>query len=252
MEIISSPFNGSLRKYWRRRRYQRLDGAITSKKSRRIARLGGKSNVGHLNNASVFGGRRIPKARQVQMVSSSEEIDPRFLIEIYKALDDLLFKGTLFGLALPYSSTTLSNSLPQLHLLSENMEILSSPFHGSLKRYWRRRRYQRLNGAITGKNSMKIARLGGKSRRFWKIRAFPKLRLKIVSPIKLLARLRDGYINMMLGLESNVGYLNNASVFGDRRIPKARQVQMVSTSEEFDPRFLFEIYKSLMASSEFA
>ncbi|KAF8390085.1 hypothetical protein HHK36_024606 [Tetracentron sinense] len=120
------------------------------------------------------------------------------------------------------------------------MEILSSPFHGSLKRYWRGRRYQRLDGAITGKKSMKIARLGAKSRRFWKIRAFPKLRLKIVSPIKLLVRLRDGYINMMLGLESNVGYLNNASVFGDGRILKARQVQMASSSEEFSSLFLMK------------
>ncbi|KAF9623470.1 hypothetical protein IFM89_003054 [Coptis chinensis] len=82
-----------------------------------------------------------------------------------------------------------------------------------LKRYWRARRYQRLDGTITSKKNMQVARLGGKRKRSWRIRAIPKLKLrfKLVSPIKVLATLRDAYINMMIGLEGKVGVLNGTN-----------------------------------------
>ncbi|KAF9623467.1 hypothetical protein IFM89_003051 [Coptis chinensis] len=133
------------------------------------------------------------------------------------------------------------------------MEIISYPFNGSLKRYWRRRRYQRLDGAVTGKN-MKVARLGGKRKSFWRVRTIPKLKwgFKIVSPIKLLRKVRDAYMNMMLGLAGNVGYLNGDNFFGGKRIPKARTISKASKVEEFETKLIFEIYKALMASRELA
>ncbi|PIA63671.1 hypothetical protein AQUCO_00201190v1 [Aquilegia coerulea] len=132
------------------------------------------------------------------------------------------------------------------------MELISSPFSGSIKRNWRRRQYQRLDGSVNREDTMKIARLGGKRKRLWRIRAIRKLKLgfKTVSPINLLAKLRDSYINMMLGIAGNVGSLNCDSFFGGKRIPKARTVRKVSKAEEFETKLVYEIYKALMASRE--
>lgn len=60
-------------------------------------------------------------------------------------------------------------------------------------------------------------------------------------------------MNMMLNLAGNVGYLSTGNVFGEKRIPKARQAPVVYSSEEVERRLIFEIYKalqSLQASSE--
>ncbi|PIA63672.1 hypothetical protein AQUCO_00201191v1 [Aquilegia coerulea] len=136
------------------------------------------------------------------------------------------------------------------------MEMNSTiAIYGSLKRFWRRRQYQRLDG--TNKKNMNVARLGGKRKSFWRIRAIPKLKLKlkIVSPIKMLAKLRDAYINMMLGLAGNVGSLNGDGFFGDKRIPKARKPSSSKVSKaagEYESKLIFEIYKALKASPEFA
>lgn len=44
-------------------------------------------NVGSLNTSKTFGGKRIPKARQVEaVVYSSREVEERLVLEIYKAL----------------------------------------------------------------------------------------------------------------------------------------------------------------------
>ncbi|KAF8399067.1 hypothetical protein HHK36_014933 [Tetracentron sinense] len=151
----------------------------------------------------------------------------------------------------PRQLPTLSLSLSTYK--KKKMEKLESPFYGSLKRYWRRRRYQRLDGTVTSKKTVKMARFrGGNNKRFWRIRVIPKLRLKIVSPLKLLGRLRDAYVNMMLGLAGNVRYFNSGNSFGDKRIPKARQVPMLSPYQDIDSRLVYEIYKSLMASRELA
>uniref|UniRef100_A0A5B7A7E7 Uncharacterized protein n=1 Tax=Davidia involucrata TaxID=16924 RepID=A0A5B7A7E7_DAVIN len=133
------------------------------------------------------------------------------------------------------------------------MEMFSKESSGSqLKRYWRRRQYQRLDGAAKSRKNVKIIKIGGSPRRrFWKIKAIPKLRLKIIaSPLKLWTKFKNAYMNMMLNLAGNVGTLNTGNVFGGKRIPKARQVY--STTDEFENRLLFEIYKALMASKELA
>lgn len=130
------------------------------------------------------------------------------------------------------------------------MEVVSTPHHGSLKRYWRRRQYHRLDGATGNKKNVRVTRFGGKARRAWKIKAIPKLRLKILSPLKLWGKLKDAYINMMLSVAGNNGALNNPNTFGARRIPKARKVPVVYSKDEFDGRLVYEIYKVLAASRE--
>ncbi|KAM7516333.1 hypothetical protein LguiA_005916 [Lonicera macranthoides] len=120
----------------------------------------------------------------------------------------------------------------------------------SSKTYWRRRRYQRLGGATNRKN-LKTVRFGGGPQRSWRIKVVPKLRLKavILSPFKIWSKLKNAYVNMMLNLAGKVGHSNNVNVFGEIRIPKARQVSKGYSSNEFENRLVFEIYKALAASS---
>ncbi|KAA8532640.1 hypothetical protein F0562_032544 [Nyssa sinensis] len=86
------------------------------------------------------------------------------------------------------------------------MVILPTAYFGNIKRYWRKRKYRRLDDA--NKKKQKIKRLGNKKRRVWKIRLVPKLRFKVVSPLKLLAKFHDAYIDMMIGLAAS----NNVSL----------------------------------------
>ncbi|XWS30758.1 hypothetical protein CRYUN_Cryun23aG0016500 [Craigia yunnanensis] len=132
------------------------------------------------------------------------------------------------------------------------MELLQKPIPGTLKRYWKRKQYQRLNGeVIKNKKNVKITRIRGGSQRFWRIKAIPKLRWKIAaSPIKFLTKLKNGYMNMMINLAGNVGYLNTENTFGGKQIPKARKVPMVYSSNEFEERLVYEIYKTLIANRE--
>ncbi|GMY18460.1 hypothetical protein FCV25MIE_13699 [Fagus crenata] len=122
------------------------------------------------------------------------------------------------------------------------METVPSTYYGNLKRYWRRRRYQRLNGANNNKRKLKITRLGGTARRLWRVRRTPKLTLiKVVSlsPIKLLAKFHDAYVKMMIRLVSNV------------KNPKDdRRISVVSSGEEVDGRFVLEIYKRIASTHE--
>ncbi|XVF71559.1 hypothetical protein PTKIN_Ptkin12aG0047900 [Pterospermum kingtungense] len=131
------------------------------------------------------------------------------------------------------------------------MELLQTPIPSTLKRYWRRKQYQRLNGEVANnKKSIKVTRIRGGSRRFWRIKAIPKLRWKIASPIKLLTKLKNAYMNMMINLVGNVGSLNTENTFGGKRIPKARKVPTAYSSSEFEERLVYEIYKSLVATRE--
>ncbi|XVE72132.1 hypothetical protein DITRI_Ditri11bG0014000 [Diplodiscus trichospermus] len=133
------------------------------------------------------------------------------------------------------------------------MELLQKPFPGTLKRYWRRRKYQRLNGEVTkSKKNIRITGVGGGSRRFWRIKAIPKLRWKIIasSPIKLLTKLKISYMNMMINLAGTVGHLNTENIFGGKRIPTARKVSTGHSRNEFEERLVYEISKALIATRE--
>ncbi|MBA0786103.1 hypothetical protein Gotri_026521 [Gossypium trilobum] len=62
--------------------------------------------------------------------------------------------------------------------------------------------------------------------------------------MKLLTKLKNGYMNMMLRLA------RTENQFGGKRIPKARKVALGYSSYEFDQRLVYEIYKNLSATHE--
>lgn len=96
------------------------------------------------------------------------------------------------------------------------------------------------------RKNMKVVKFGGNSKRGWKIRVAKKLKLKMsLSPLKLWKKIKTGYVNMMLNLGNG-----GSSVFGEKRIPQARQLQITYAPTEFENRLVLEIYKSLVASRE--
>lgn len=120
-------------------------------------------------------------------------------------------------------------------------------------------RYRRLGSGdglpVKGKKKkMKMIRLKG-TRRFWRIKAIPKLSLVVMrSPLKLLNKIKNAYIDFMLKLSGKVGggegSLIGDAAFGQKRIPKSRQVTHKFTMNEFEARLIFEISKVLVASRE--
>ncbi|KAL9424945.1 hypothetical protein AB3S75_031967 [Citrus x aurantiifolia] len=129
------------------------------------------------------------------------------------------------------------------------MELV--PNYSSVKRCWRRRGYQKLKDSR--KRNVRVVRLKGPptSSRCWRIKAVPKLCFKIfvASPLQLLTKFKNAYIRKMNNLAGTVGSLNTESVFGGKRIPKARQGEkVVYSNEEVENRLVLEIYKILVAS----
>lgn len=120
-----------------------------------------------------------------------------------------------------------------------------------MDRYWRRRDYQLL--AETGKDRRCI-RLGGNRRRVWKINAMRKIKLafKIVLQTKLVAKLRDAYLNMMLRLVGNINFLNGEGFSGKKRIAKGRGVIKISETDDFESKLILELYKEIKAAHELA
>ncbi|CAL1390677.1 unnamed protein product [Linum trigynum] len=137
------------------------------------------------------------------------------------------------------------------------MEIFGTKIHSTRDRYWRSKRYQKLQDGATRNKNVRIARLGdnnkgGGYKLVWKIKVVPKLRLRVVAaaPVKLAARLKNGYMDMMVRLAGSVGYLNTQMVFGNKRIPKARQVRMSATDDQFQRRIVYEMLKNISAAHE--
>ncbi|XP_019173009.1 PREDICTED: uncharacterized protein LOC109168440 [Ipomoea nil] len=129
------------------------------------------------------------------------------------------------------------------------MEVLSNPFkfNGAIKRALRRRKYSRVEGT---RKSVKVVRFG--SKRSWRIKAVPRLRWKMLSPVKLWTRIKNAYVKMMLSFAGNVGYLSGGAGNGieQKRIGRGRGAKMGYTTTEFENRLMYEIYKSLVPSME--
>ncbi|XP_031108370.1 uncharacterized protein LOC116012835 [Ipomoea triloba] len=129
------------------------------------------------------------------------------------------------------------------------MEVVMNPFkfNGAIKRAWRRRKYRRVEGT---RKSVKVVRFG--SKRSWRIKAVPKLRWKMLSPVKLWTRLKNAYVKMMLSFAGNVGYLGAGAGNGieQKRIAGGKGKKMGYTTTEFENRLMYEIYKSLVPSME--
>ncbi|XP_004152233.1 uncharacterized protein LOC101222359 [Cucumis sativus] len=127
---------------------------------------------------------------------------------------------------------------------------VSEKWYQGLRRYWKRKNYKKLNGSSRRRRRLAQVELGSTRntrRRFWRIKISPKFRFlrKIPSPKKLLLRLRDAYVNMMLGFANsrvfNTSYGGGAAVcdgipgFGQR------------LAKEYDEKMILEIYKSVVA-----
>ncbi|PKI59814.1 hypothetical protein CRG98_019820 [Punica granatum] len=128
------------------------------------------------------------------------------------------------------------------------MELLPSAYYENLRRFLRRRRYQRLSSPTNSRKRLKIARLGGRGPR----RAPPRLRLKLVSPVRLLAKFHEVYVRMMIQLAQNLGSSKGPRVLRGKRDKKCEPVHVVSAGEEVDGRLVVEYYNRLMAAREFA
>lgn len=133
----------------------------------------------------------------------------------------------------------------------ETESLLPKPTYGGIKRYLRRRRYQRLDGhggaTATGGKKTKMIRSRRRSpRRQWRIKAIPKLTWMVRSPLKMMAKLKNAYTNFMLNS------MSTDNIFGTKRIPKAdpHQVSKYYTGDAFEARLIFEISKALVASHE--
>lgn len=132
-------------------------------------------------------------------------------------------------------------------------------FYRGIRLYWRRRKYQRVDGSGsgTGKKAVRVTRFRssqGANRRFWRIRPILGIRIKIPSPARLLGRLRDAYVHAMLGLAgkgSAWALPDGRESLWAKRIPKRRPVR-VEAGSFFEQRLILEIYKSIAASGELA
>ncbi|XP_020572075.1 uncharacterized protein LOC110018936 [Phalaenopsis equestris] len=133
------------------------------------------------------------------------------------------------------------------------MEAFPIQFCRAVRSYWLRRRYGRLERS--NKKTVKVARLGGDTgfRRPVRLRRVFRIRFKMLSPVRLLTRLRDAYVDAMLGLAgkgSSLSTSTGAEALLNRRIPKARQGKL--EPGYFERRLLLEICRSIRDSGVLA
>ncbi|KAI8522633.1 hypothetical protein RHMOL_Rhmol13G0011300 [Rhododendron molle] len=146
------------------------------------------------------------------------------------------------------------------------MEGLSASLYNGVKGYWRRRKYERLNGATRRRKFtvVQLGRTGGggsnRRRRFWKIKITPKLRF---SPKKFLIGLRDAYVNFMLRIADaspavSGGYggafVDNSFVgFGKGPLKEydgkmIAQIYRRGPVTDYDDKMIGQIYRSLVVA----
>ncbi|OEL13522.1 hypothetical protein BAE44_0025458 [Dichanthelium oligosanthes] len=140
-------------------------------------------------------------------------------------------------------------------------------YKGGIKAYWKRRGYDRLDAAEAQRRPrLPTAELGGpggearqpgqgRRLRGWRVRrragALGRRLLRALSPRRLLARLRDAYVNAMLRLASSAavaGY-GAAGPCCTAADPFARQRPL---TREYDEKALVEIYRAILARGEAA
>ncbi|CAN1122614.1 hypothetical protein LINPERHAP2_LOCUS1442 [Linum perenne] len=68
--------------------------------------------------------------------------------------------------------------------------------------------------------------------------------------MKLAAKLKNKYVDMMVRVAGSVGSLNTNMVFGNKRIPKARQLKMSGSDEQFQNRIIYEMFKNISSAHE--
>lgn len=130
---------------------------------------------------------------------------------------------------------------------------------GGIKAYWKRRGYDRLDAAAAQRRPpLATAELGAggggapapasRRRRGWRVRRRGGLGRRLLcalSPRRLLARLRDAYVNAMLRLASSAAVGYGAAPFCAAAEPFARPRPL----KEYDEKVLVEMYRAILARS---
>ncbi|MQL96059.1 hypothetical protein Taro_028730 [Colocasia esculenta] len=139
-------------------------------------------------------------------------------------------------------------------------------YKGGLKGYWKRKRYQRLDGGGGARSRgwrwrsqrprVQLSAAGdqgegagGRRRRFWRIKIAPKLRFlrrAVAAPRQLLTAVRDAYVRMMLRFANSRVFSAGGGLgyFGGDPAPLGFGPPAL---KEYDEKMIVEIYKSLMA-----
>ncbi|KAF4350991.1 hypothetical protein CsatB_021961 [Cannabis sativa] len=127
------------------------------------------------------------------------------------------------------------------------MEIVPTTYYENLKKYFKRKKYHQK----PTKRKLLITRLGGgrgsgqRQRRRRPRKLMVELRKIVVSPVKLLAKFHETYVDLMIRLAGNMG---GAGAFSGKKVAKRKEIAMVccgSNQEFVDSRLLMEIYKRL-------
>ena len=109
-----------------------------------------------------------------------------------------------------------------------------------------------MDDSIKMKRKLKIARLGSKrnSQKEVKIKKVEKFRFKIITPVKLVARLHEAYMDAMIRLAGTkrIDHVSNEA----KRAAKCKPIPMVSgpTNEMVDSRAVVEIYKRVVSTRD--
>ncbi|XAR51507.1 hypothetical protein NMG60_11006154 [Bertholletia excelsa] len=125
MDGLAYPFNGALKRRWRKRQYRRLDNSAPNRRKAKTSAFGGRprrfwrvkvvpklqlkiaspsklwsklknayinmmmslaGNVSSLNNGDVFRGKRVAGARRISVTYTDKEFENRMIYEIFKSL----------------------------------------------------------------------------------------------------------------------------------------------------------------------
>ncbi|KAF0926982.1 hypothetical protein E2562_029210 [Oryza meyeriana var. granulata] len=143
------------------------------------------------------------------------------------------------------------------------MEVEAFPirFTRGIRSYWGRRKYQRLEAANGGGKTRATQQLGGARRGGgWGLRLRRLLRVRVrvakaLSPVRLLARIRDAYVGGMLAVSRKASAMalpNAPEGLWPRRVPRRKQLRAPGPGQltDFEQRLVVEIYKSIVASKE--
>lgn len=135
------------------------------------------------------------------------------------------------------------------------MEGITATVCRGVKKYWRRRGYERLNGPTRRRrNRVELGSARTGKARFWRwrIRLAPKIRIrKIPSPKKALIWVRDAYVRMMLGLANSrvmTVTASSASAFGGALSAADTSFAAFTRAppKEYDDKMIIQIYNSLL------
>ena len=146
-------------------------------------------------------------------------------------------------------------------------------FTKGIRSYWRRRDYQPADGAgaaSRGRRRRRLVRLGdGSGPRPWAVRLGGMFRVKrrrgrapapapaapvAKAPMRVLGRIRDAYVNVMLGAAKTRPAAARAlptapDALWQKRVPTRRSSSKAQQkADELGQRLVMEMYKSVLAS----